>query len=215
MKPYYADNLVTLYHGDCREVLPCLPKADLVLTDPPYGVEFRGATWDKEIPPIIFDIVSTNKALVITGTLTIWEYPRPDWVLCWARPASNSRSKVGGFSHWSPILAYGSFKFPTDYRSWHAIQFAYPPSFEHPTPKPEPLLKWLIGYGSEVTDTILDPFTGSGTTLKAAKELGRRAIGIEIEEKYCEIAARRLEIAQPALFTAPTKERQEQASCFQ
>ena len=69
----------------------------------------------------------------------------------------------------------------------------------HPTPKPDALMRWLVTHGSGLNSLILDPFMGSGTTLRAAKDLGRRAIGIEIEEKYCEIAAKRM--SQGVLFS--------------
>ena len=70
----------------------------------------------------------------------------------------------------------------------------------HPTQKPEAMMKWCIGFASDTAGTILDPFAGSGTTLRAAKDLGRKAIGIEIEEAYCEIAANRCQ--QEVLFPA-------------
>ena len=193
MKPYYDHAGIVIYHGDCREVLPSL-SAKAVISDPPYGVNFRGNAWDSEIPDWIgLARIAAPIVAFSTGTLTMWDYPRPDWVLCWARPASNSRSKVGGFSHWSPILVYGAGKWDVDFLSIHAMAVGNENlGLEHPSPKPEKLMKWLIEGCSESGDVILDPFMGSGTTLRAAKDLGRRAIGIEIEEKYCEIAAKRL-----------------------
>lgn len=194
MRPYFERDGVTIYHGDCREILPRLTEqVDLVLTDPPYGLDFRGAEWDSEIPdwlPMARAIAST--VIFTTGPLTMWDYPRPDWVLNWARPASNSRSLLGGFNHWSPALVYGKPKFPVDLISLHAIANAAPEWNTHPSPKPERLYRWLAQHGSKPGDLILDPFMGSGTTLRAAMDLGRRAIGIELEERYCEIAARRL-----------------------
>ncbi|MBA7685642.1 hypothetical protein ES703_94067 [subsurface metagenome] len=193
MKPYYQDEWVTIYHGDCREILPELPKVDLVLTDPPYGVSFRGNEWDCEIPNWLPQArLSSELVIFTTGTLTLWDYPRPDWVICWARPASNSRSKIGGFSAWSPVLVYGKVRFPTDFKSIHAMVGSEERNLlHHPTPKPERLWEWLIVNSTEVGDTILDPFLGSGTTCYCAKKLNRKCIGIEIEEKYCEIAAKR------------------------
>lgn len=192
MTPYYDHAGVTIYHGDCREVLPEL-SASVCITDPPYGVGFKGEEWDAEIPEIAKQLPGMfATCAIITGTLTLWDYPRPKWVACWARPASSSRSKVGGFSHWSPVLLYGNAAMPVDFKSFHAIQHAQPRGFEHPSPKPEILMRWLVSELCPEGQALVDPFCGSGATLRAAKDLGRRAIGIEIEERYCEIAARRL-----------------------
>ena len=191
---YYDDgNGIVIYHGDCRDILPHLPKINLCLTDPPYGVEFKKQEWDKEIPEIAFRLPSMfDKVAIIMGITATWQFPQPKWVACWARPASSSRSKIGGFSHWSPILLYGDCKMSVDFKSLHAIANAYPKGFGHPSPKPLKLMEWLVTELSEENNTILDPFMGSGTTLVAAKQLGRKAIGIEIEEKYCRIAIDRL-----------------------
>jgi site-specific DNA-methyltransferase (adenine-specific)/modification methylase len=193
----------TLYLGDCREILPGLPKVDAVVTDPPYGVEFQGEHWDKEVPQIATELPAMfDRVAIIMGTTAIWQFPEPKWVSCWARPASSSRSKVGGFSHWSPILLYGDIQMPVDFRSWHAIANAYPPGFEHPSPKPVCVMLWICSECAEYVETILDPFMGSGTTGVAAIKLGRKFIGIEIEPKYFDIACRRIEEAtrQPDMF---------------
>ena len=109
--------------------------------------------------------------------------------MAWFRPGSVQRVKEGcGFSHWEPVLVYGKHIAPVDAKQIKAI--GQPEADGHPCPKPIELFLWLIS-PSEF-QTILDPFMGSGTTLRAAKDLGRKAIGIEIEEKYCEIAAKRL-----------------------
>ena len=192
-KPYYDEGGIQIFHGDCREILPHLPKVDLVLTDPPYGVEFRGETWDKDVPKIAIQLPELySRVAIIMGTVAAWQFPQPTWVACWARPASNSRSKVGGFSHWSPVLLYGDCHMKVDFKSWHAIANAYPAGLGHPSPKPLRLMNWLASELSSPGDLILDPFMGSGTTLVAAKNLGRKAIGIEIEQKYCDIAVDRL-----------------------
>jgi len=193
MNSYYQDEWVTIYLGDCREILPELPKVDLVLTDPPYGVEFRDNEWDKEIPNWLEGARLVAPIVIFTtAPLTLWDYPKPDWVLCWARPASNSRTTSGGFNLWSPIPVYGKVKFPIDLKSIHAMEdWRKRDKFDHPTPKPERLWDWLITNASQANGTILDPFLGSGTTAYCAKKLNRKCIGIEIEEKYCEIAANR------------------------
>jgi len=190
MKPYYQDEWVTIYHGDCREILPDLPKVDLVLTDPPYGVGI--AEWDDTIIPpdewlpLCRELSPT--VLVTPGNGNQWDYPRPDWEAAWFRPGSVQRVRQGtGFSHWEPILLYGK-----NIMAFDAKQF--PASQEkingHPSPKPIRLFKWLIQSHKEAM-VILDPFLGSGTTVRASKDLNRKCIGIEIEEKYCEIAAKR------------------------
>ncbi len=189
MTPFYQDSAVTIYHGDCREYDR---STEVVITDPPYGLGFRKQHWDKEIPAEAFRLAEDANAILITAPLTLWDYPRPQWILNWYRPALSSRSVTGGFNHWSPILVYKDCKFPVDCINLHAIEHSYPTGFGHPSPKPETLMRWLVEYGSDRGDIILDPFMGSGTTLRAAKDLGRKAIGIEIEEKYCEIAARRM-----------------------
>ena len=195
MKPYFTDSTGTIqiFHGDCREILP-LVKADVVVTDPPYGVEFRGEEWDAEVPSWWLPLARACAPLVVftTAPTTLWDYPRPDWVLCAARPAAQSRTSYGGFNHWSPVLVYGKGSWSPDFHSAHAMQAgAENVGIQHPCPKPLSLMRWLIA-GTK-GETILDPFMGSGTTLRAAKDLGRRAIGIEIEERYCEIAAKRLQ----------------------
>jgi site-specific DNA-methyltransferase (adenine-specific) len=200
VKPYYHDDRagITIYCGDCREVLPGLEtgSVDLVLTDPPYGVNFRGNGWDLSIPDWLPEArrIARN-VLFTTGQTTLWDYPRPDWVLNWQRPAAQSRAVSGGFSHWTPILLYGQAKFPVDCFRLHAMVVGNSHTaahVNHPSPKPLALFEWLTVHGSPEGGSVLDPFMGSGTTLKAAKELNRRAVGIDTCEEYCELAANRL-----------------------
>ncbi len=212
MRPYYEDERagIVLYCGDCREVLPTLPDgfADLCATDPPYGVNFRGEAWDAEIPDWLPEARRVARAVLFTtGTTTLWDYPRPDWVLDWQRPASNSRSCLGGFSHWSPVLVYGEVKFPVDCFRLHACAVGDAHKREgiaHPSPKPVALFRWLLEHASRPGDLTLDPFAGSGSSLVAAKQMGRRAVGVEIDERHCESAARRLRNTTPPLFTLET-----------
>jgi len=194
LKPYYDEGGITIFLGDCRDILPTLGPVDLVLTDPPYGLRFRENEWDNSIPDWL-RLARAVAPIVIftTAPTTLWDYPRPDWVMCWARPASNSRAISGGFNHWSPVVVYGSVKFPVDLLSLHAIANAADKWNIHPSPKPIRLMRWLVEYGCTPGGLIVDPFMGSGTTLRAAKDLGRKAIGIEVEEKYIEIAIKRLQ----------------------
>ena len=183
---------VTLIHGDCADVLPV--QADACITDPPYGVEFRGEAWDKDIPPVALQLPQMfDRTAIIMGTTAAWQFPQPKWVACWARPASSSRSKVGGFSHWSPVLLYGNCKMSVDFKSWHAIANAYPPGFPHPSPKPECVMQWLVDELTTEGETVLDPFMGSGTTGVACIRYRRKFIGIEKDAAYFEVARKRLE----------------------
>ena len=200
MKPYFQEDGITIYHGDCREVLPSID-AELCLTDPPYGIgEDYSSYHDSKdnlrdliewTMPMIRN--SCKRTLLTPGNGNQWLYPKPDWTLCWYISAGCGRSPWG-FSCWQPILAYGND--PTVHLGCQPDAFAINETSEpngHPCPKPIGLWKILLKRGSpHQIDTILDPFMGSGTTLRAAKDLGRRAIGIEIEEKYCEIAVKRL-----------------------
>jgi DNA modification methylase len=190
MKPYYDKGGITIYCGDCLKMLPKM-RADAIVTDPPYGLDFRKAQWDSKIPDWLNLAKACSKLVVFTTCqTTVWDYPRADWVLCWTRQGAVSRTSYGAFSHWTPVLVYGKGSWNPDLKVLPAIrEQVYNVGIEHPSPKPEALMRWLI---SGTKGQLLDPFMGSGTTLVAAKTLGRRAIGIEIEEKYCRIAVDRL-----------------------
>jgi DNA modification methylase len=195
MKPYYDEDGITIYHGDCREILPHLPKVDLVLTDPPYGLADRwtGGTWgaapmyedakrwDRDIPidAVIAMLSLGTNSIIWGGNL----YPLPP-SRCWLSWEKSSKmSTLADFE-----LAWTSFDRPS--KQW--LEDRNPDGKrEHPTQKPLSLFLWCLGFAPDAS-TILDPFMGSGTTLRAAKDLGRRCIGIEIEERYCEIAVKRL-----------------------
>lgn len=194
MRPYYEHGGITIYHGDCREILPSVT-GEAVITDPPYGVGFKGKEWDATLVVGWLPLARAAAPVVAftTSQTTLWDYPRPDWVLCWNRLAAQSRTVFGTFSHWTPVLVYGKGSWPTDTKTIHAPTVgAQNKGIDHPSPKPQELMRWLILGATEIGGMVLDPFMGSGTTLRAAKDLNRKAIGIEIEEKYCEIAAQRL-----------------------
>ncbi len=228
MKPYYQDEWVTIYHGDCREILPDLPKVDLVLTDPPYvGLKGKleyinntgvgkhysktatvGDIWKAshdwldivaekaELGLLIFcqfhDVADIRKGITLKPIcLTTWHArnsppsvqnrPRYTTNFIWAfevRAGLNWRNLDTFYD--IPKLATGCMateRFVDSNGS--AI---------HPTQKPSLLISKLMSIGG---DSVLDPFLGTGTTAVAAKKLNRHCIGIEIEEKYCKIAAKR------------------------
>ncbi len=163
----------------------------IVITDPPYGVSI--AEWDKEIiPPSewlnLCKIIALS-VYVTCGNGNQWSYPKPDWEAAWFRPGSVQRVRHGtGFSRWEPILIYGKNAMAFDAKQFSANQEKVE---GHPSPKPLKLFQWIIESNKDA-NLILDPFLGSGTTAVAAKILGRKCVGIEISEKYCEIAKRRL-----------------------
>lgn len=200
--PYYQDSHVTLYNADCLELLPQL-KADLVLTDPPYGVGVKYSRFDDTkaaLRELVNAVVPMMRAaapvvLLTPGNQNLWMYPEPDHVLAWMCPAGAGVGKWG-FVCWHAALAYGRDPYRPGKEGSRPDAWMHMETAEkngHPCPKPIAAWKKLLVRGSvNESDTILDPFCGSGTTLLAAKETNRRAIGIELEEKYCEIAAKRL-----------------------
>lgn len=195
MKPYYDHAGITIYHADCRDILPHLDPVDLVLTDPPYGI--GKDSWDKVFPEWSVDLAfSISSKVCITPGIwclgqcisLMWEKYR--WTFCGrCKNGINQRGAVG-FNNWIPAVYGGSqIKKGMDVFDYVLIS-GNPLQAEHPCCKPFSFIQWLINRIDG--ETILDPFMGSGTTLVAAKQLGRKAIGIEIEEKYCEIAVKRL-----------------------
>lgn len=215
VKPYYERDGITIYHGDCREILPSL-KADVVVTDPPYGsITHDGALGDGGRSRLVdFESITAGYLRAVME----FAQPRRWWVsfMEWQHLAELESSPPFGlefvrFGVW--VKPNGSPQFTGDRpgTGWEAIGIFHPPGKkkwngggrhavwnrpveqgQHPTTKPEPLVRELIRLFSDEGDLVLDPFMGSGTTLVAAKLEGRKAIGIEIEERYCEIAAKRL-----------------------
>ncbi len=189
---------VKLYLGDCLEVMKSIPdkSVDAVITDPPYGLDFRGNDWDKFIPKWMNEAKRiSNIVMFTTAPTTQWDYPRPDWVNNWYRAGAVSRTKLGGFNHWSPVLVYGKIKFSVDtYVSAAALTGMENKGIEHPCPKDLGLMVWMVD--NIKGDTILDPFMGSGTTGVACVQTGRNFIGIEIDPKYYAIAEKRIRDAQ-------------------
>lgn len=203
MKPYYEDSHCTIYHGDCREILPELDKVDLVLTDPPYGMSFqsnyRNVKHDKikndDQLPIDLIYLAMFKAIKASYFFCRWDnlkqMPPPKSVLAWVK----NNWSMGDLEHehgrqWEACCFYPKDEHEFIKRIPDVIIVDRTNNNLHPTEKPVELMKIIIN--ANVCQTILDPFMGSGTTLRAAKDLNRKCIGIELEEKYCEIAVERL-----------------------
>lgn len=205
--PYYADDSVTLFHGDCLEVTDWLD-ADVLVTDPPYGVGHVSG-WDDPIRAIAndADLAARDSALAVWGTkpaavFGTWKRPRPANVrhlLVWDKTAGTGTgmgdlAAAFGNSH-EEIYLLGNWprgdrpRLSSVVRTTDGLR-SLSGATGHPTPKPVGLMCYLID--AAPPGTLADPFAGSGSTLVAAKNLGRKAIGVELEERYCEIAARRL-----------------------
>ena len=214
-EPYYEHAGVTIYYGDCRELLPSLA-ANIVITDPPYnaGKSYGLGTNDRREWPewaVWFDncldqmLDSSPDVLAFLSITAYTKYLRhgrrePFWAAVWHKPLSLSVCASPFMPHWEPIAFWGTSRKQrgTEKAGWGSDVFQAnvetgQSRHGHPTPKPLALMRDLIVRTTNEGDTVLDPFMGSGTTLVAAKHLGRRAIGVEIEERYCEIAAKRLE----------------------
>lgn len=196
---------IKIYHGDCLEVMPLLEKVDLVVTDPPYGIgadmntvnkagkngwKYYGQTdWDSKIPSKeCFEmIMKSSKDQIIWGGNYFTEHlpPSMGW-LVWDKGQRNFDLADGE-------LAWTSFDQALRIKTY-ARGKALQDSKRHPTQKSLTVMKWAIQQCKywDIALSILDPFLGSGTTLVACKELKRNGIGIEINEKYCEIAKKRL-----------------------
>lgn len=203
VSPFYDHDGITIYNADCREVLSGLT-FDMAFTDPPYGVGFSYAAYDdgnkvgfcRLMADVLNIVKDCGKPMAITtGINWMWSYPPADGVMCWFKPGSVRHSTMGTISEWEPVLIYGKLpgksRFGSDViRLPDCVNHAKDAAAGHPCPKPVNLYRQLLSrFDAEV---FCDPFMGSGTTLLAAKLEGKRAIGIEIDERYCEIAANRL-----------------------
>ena len=186
MNPYYQDDAVTIYHGDATEMLGDL-SFDCIVTDPPYP---NNAGWFDDAVPV------ARKLLAEVGapTLTFWtELEIPVHALPLVAVHIWHRRNVTGRPY-EPVFHFANClkKRSNVYRHPAIFDGAGPGCNEylgHPTQKPVSLMRQLLGH---VEGVVLDPFMGSGTTLRAAQDLGRKAIGIELDERYCEIAAKRM-----------------------
>jgi site-specific DNA-methyltransferase (adenine-specific) len=234
MKPYFCEDGITIYHGDCREILPSLDRVDVVVADPPYpglkgatlrnlggGVSARrtetksvGTPWGEDLSGLakawdlcdfaMFVFCSYHFCAAVPGAvgappiaLVSWykrnsmpsmnNVPQYETEFIWAFKKSSGLDwrKLRGFYD-IPMLQAGCMAQERFVEDGVAV---------HPAQKPKDLIVSILKIGGE---TILDPYMGTGTTLQAAKDSGRKAVGIEIEERYCEMAAKRL--AQKVLF---------------
>lgn len=213
-EPYFKNEYVTLYHGDCRELLASVPPVDLVLTDPPYGVTYvSNRTAGRGVKPITNDGTRLSLALyrtvfpLLRAGHILWFTRWDAWPDVWAEMGQRFPLRglliwdkgspgMGDLAHWGMsyemIASAGTAKISGSRDSSILRHNAPSPTARlHPTEKPQSLLRYLIDKVNP--EAVLDPFAGSGSTLLAASSQGRRSVGIEIEERNCEIIARRFD----------------------
>ncbi len=209
---YLQRDGIALHHGDCFEVLaqilPSLPPKTLVLTDPPYncGKNYGNGTNDRKPWPewcawfdsFLTEITELPAAFSFLSQTALSNYlalgtKKPSWLLVWHKPLSLGICNAPFMPHWEPVCFWGtgSKSAGNFWGSDVLVHNTTPNVFGHPTEKPLPLILDLLSRFQD-WDCVLDPFAGSGTTLVAARQLGMSAVGIEIEERYCAIAERRL-----------------------
>ena len=218
--------------GDCLEIMPDMPDGcvDAVVTDPPYGVNLgeHGAAKENRpqwlakqgyatyadtrenflsivVPGVVLAIEKSHRGLVFVADTNGWDLPRPDAVGGVYLPAGCGRC-AWGFQTLAHFLLYGSC--PNLNLGAKPVSFTSTARAEkngHPCPKPVAWMEWCCKLATSVGDIIIDPFCGSGTTCVAAKKLGRRWIGIEIDEKYADIARRRVASTPKPLFVEEPK----------
>lgn len=236
MTPYYQDEAVTLYHGNCRELLPLCGAVDHVLTDPPYSEETHGKTWrSKKMASQGYQKVSAAydglgfAAITDAEVLEFLQWCAGNcrrWTICFSdiegvwRWASQMRDVGLDYVRtcvWDKVDGTPQLTGDRPAVGAEAIVMAHPKIKKrwngggkrgvyrhatngergvkpHPSTKPESLMSELILDFTDPGELLIDPFMGSGSTLVAAKRHGRRSIGIDLNEEYCEAAARRLSI---------------------
>jgi site-specific DNA-methyltransferase (adenine-specific) len=237
MTPFYQDDWCTIFHGDCRNILPTLGKVDLIVTDPPYSISLEGSSGahtskkgggthrkaffdgDTDWQTMTTDVVERLLMAVTTtqaASLYAWcghrqfgpivemleQQGMKTRPIVWQKQCPVPAPPGVGWDSAVELCVY-AFKPgrvwtpPTGTKVPNFIvadsyRHGQPGKVDHPTQKPMATATLLIERSSEPGQTVLDPYMGSGTTLRAAKDLGRKAIGIELNEKYCEIAVARL-----------------------
>ena len=220
IKPYYETKLGKLYHGDCLDIMPQLEPVDLVLTDPPYGISIgkgfngkdKSISYDDGFSVMFFidthirfmsNIMRNNSAIYIFSRYDVMPYW---WIrlksvfdmkncIVWSKGGGGTGDLKGNYIGTHEFIMYGSKgrHILNGKRQSNVWVYKKCPPENHPMQKPTDLIENIINKSSSIEDYVLDPFMGSGTTALACERLNRKWIGIEIEEKYCEIAAKRIE----------------------
>jgi site-specific DNA-methyltransferase (adenine-specific) len=210
VNPYYADDLVTLYHGDCREI-PAWLEADVLVTDPPYGTQFSaenpkggyGRRQNAGLGPEGFTIANDGTTETRDKALSMWgsrpalvfgspRLPEPPgaWAdrLVWDKKRPGMNGGPWRYRHESIFVTAGFIRRDNETMS---VLTAWPDQTDHIHAKPLGLMTALVNCAPP--GVIADPFAGSGSTLVAASNLGRKCIGVELDERYCDLVAKRLD----------------------
>jgi site-specific DNA-methyltransferase (adenine-specific) len=234
----HIEDGVTLYLGDCREIIPTLQMVHAVVTDPPYGISYKTnhrkvmdtpemLQGDQDAPtwflPLAESILAESGAVYVCSRFDV----APEWMaaikscglklkttLIWDKTNHTAGDLEGDYGNQTEIVLFahrGSHRL-REKRDVNLWRIPRPPAGDHPTPKPVDLMARMIRNSSDIRDVILDPFMGSGTTGVAAVKLGRKFVGIELEQKYFDISRRRVAeaVKQPDMFVPaaakPTQE---------
>lgn len=242
MRAYYETNGVTLYHGDCRDILPGLSPVDMVLTDPPYGIDVNNGDLAhrhmieraaKCLPVVSRAIMNDGREVAQDLYAFLFDQVQrllPPGGVCvvfaggggtdpqWARTTLaliDSGLELKQTLVWDKGYPGLGYHYRSSYEAvlvgfqpgvpcrWerreesgvsNVVRFPkiLPDEDSHPTPKPQALMGFFIELHSAPGEVVLDPFCGHGPTLLAARALGRRAVGVELDERYCEVVATRL-----------------------
>lgn len=206
IQPYYSEAGIEIYHGDCREIMPALFGVDIIITDPPYGINHptdyasRGRSnltacndyaqvHDDDRPFDPLPLLALNCPTVLWGgNYFADKLPISSGWLVWDKERPDDLDQATCELAWTNFVkGVRMFRY-----RWHGMLRDGNEPLVHPTQKPVALSKWVMSLRWTPAGTVLDPYMGAGGVLRAAKDLGRRAIGIEIEERYCEIAIQRL-----------------------
>ena len=209
MKPYYEHGGITIFHADCRDIAP-LVTADVVLTDPPFGIQnakgvggrqkaaYAGGFDDSPdyirnvVVPVVIDLIRRVRCVVVTpGNANLSAYPQPDSFGAFYQPAAIGLQRFGNIDA-QPIFYYGTAGGGRMGKPCSFVLTEAPEKNGHPCVKPFLAWRRLLANVAQPSEVVLDPFMGRGTTLVAAKRMGHQAIGIELNERYCEIATERL-----------------------
>jgi DNA modification methylase len=239
VKPYYDEDGITIFHADCRDVLPTIGPVDHVITDPPYSEHVHSKSRRGQSLPdagefhacisrareLGFDSISPDLMQTVASAFArlarrwVLVFSDVELTADWRSSLTNAGLDYVRTGAWVKLNATPQFTGDRPASGFEAVTIVHPSGRKrwngggshalwtepivinrggltprlHTTQKPIGLMRRLVEQFTDPGDIVLDAFAGSGTTLRAAKDLGRRAIGIELDERYCEIAARRLQ----------------------